>query len=70
MASLTGSDNPRRFTPDNRIVPPTDRSPAAAAAVELVSSAQTASREVLRDVVHRHLVDRELITWNLPPAWA
>jgi hypothetical protein len=38
--------------------------------VELVSSAQTAAREVLRDVVQRHLVDRELIIWNLPPAWA
>jgi hypothetical protein len=70
MARLTVQTIRAGSTPDKGIVPPTDRSPAAAAAMELVSSAQTAAREVLRDVVQRHLVDRELITWNLPPAWA
>lgn len=42
---------------------------AGAGAVQLLSPSRAETRGVLRDIVVRHQVGRELVTRNLPPAW-
>ncbi|GAA2681566.1 methyltransferase domain-containing protein [Nonomuraea recticatena] len=38
-------------------------------AVELLAPSRAETRGVLRDIVRRHQIGRELVTWNVPPAW-
>ncbi|MEV0143719.1 MULTISPECIES: methyltransferase [unclassified Nonomuraea] len=42
---------------------------AGSGAVRLLTPARAETHRALRDVVRRHQVGRELVTWNMPPAW-